>query len=76
MIGIICAMDVELEKILEMMDQKQSEIVSDIVYHQGKIGDQDVVCAVCGVGKVFAAMCTQAIGPWKGPNSSSLLTTR
>ncbi len=61
MIGIICAMDVELEKILEMMDQKQSEIVSDIVYHQGKIGDQDVVCAVCGVGKVFAAMCTQAM---------------
>ena len=61
MIGIICAMDVELEKILTMMENEQGDIISGIVFHKGTIGGKEVVCAVCGVGKVFAAMCTQTM---------------
>ena len=61
MIGIICAMDVELEKILAMMEKEQGDIISGIVYHRGTIGGKDAVCVVCGVGKVFAAMCTQTM---------------
>ena len=61
MIGIICAMDLELEKILAMMEDEQGDMISGIVYHRGKIGGKDAVCAVCGVGKVYAAMCTQTM---------------
>jgi adenosylhomocysteine nucleosidase len=61
MIGIICAMDVELEKILAMMENEQGEMIGSVVFHKGTIGGTDVVCAVCGVGKVFAAMCTQSM---------------
>ena len=61
MIGIICAMDVELEKILTMMENEQGDIISGIVFHKGTIGGKDAVCAVYGVGKVFAAMCTQTM---------------
>lgn len=61
MIGIICAMDVELEKILAMMSEDVTETVSRITFHKGKIGAREVVCAVCGVGKVFAGMCAQTM---------------
>ena len=62
MTGIICAMEVELEKIRAMMDPVEGEFeYSSIKYYLGKISGKGVVCAVCGVGKVFAAMCAQTM---------------
>ncbi len=61
MTGIIGAMSVETQKLIGMMSEKQSETVSGIVFTKGKIGGRDVVVATCGVGKVFAALCTEAM---------------
>lgn len=61
MTGIIAAMSIEAEKILENMTEKQAVIVSGVTYTKGKIGREDVVIAVCGVGKVFAAICAEAM---------------
>ena len=62
MTGIICAMEVELEKIKAMMDPIEGEFeYSSVKYYLGKISGKGVVCAVCGVGKVFAAICAQTM---------------
>lgn len=61
MIGIIGAMDIEIEHITMQMTDKEENIISGICYTKGKISGQDVVTAVCGIGKVFAAMCAQTM---------------
>lgn len=61
MTGIIGAMSVETQKLIGMMSEKQSETVSGIEFTKGRIGGRDVVVAACGVGKVFAALCTEAM---------------
>ena len=61
MIGIIGAMDVEIENIIKNMTDIKSEEISSVTYTSGKLKGKDVVCAVCGIGKVFAAICTQTM---------------
>lgn len=61
MIGIIGAMDVEIENIIKNMTDTQTEEISSVTYTKGKLRGKDVVCAVCGIGKVFAAICTQTM---------------
>ncbi len=61
MIGIIGAMEIEIEKIAEKMENPTSRTVSGIKYTHGFIGEKEVVCAVCGIGKVFAAICAQTM---------------
>lgn len=61
MVGIIGAMAVEVEKLLEKMTGEKTETVSGIVYHIGKIGNTDCAVAQCGVGKVAAAVCAQTM---------------
>ncbi len=61
MTGIICAMDVEMEKILGMMEGDDVISYSSVDYHVGKIGGKQAVCAICGIGKVAAAICTQTM---------------
>ncbi len=60
-IGIICAMSSEAEKLLAEMQDKEEKTVGSILFHTGKIGEKTVVLAVCGIGKVFAAMCAQTM---------------
>ncbi len=60
-LGIIAAMTIEAELIVASMSEPKTEKCGGITYTLGKIGDTDVICAVCGVGKVFAAMCAQAM---------------
>ncbi|MBP3378323.1 MAG: 5'-methylthioadenosine/adenosylhomocysteine nucleosidase [Clostridia bacterium] len=60
-LGIIAAMTIEAELIVASMNDPIKEKCGGIEYTLGKIGDIDVICAVCGVGKVFAAMCAQAM---------------
>ncbi len=61
MIGIICAMQIEIDKINEEIENKTTETVSGITFTKGTLYGKEIVTAVCGVGKVFAAICTEAM---------------
>ena len=61
MIGIIAAMNLEMEHLRTHMNNPVSETISGISFVRGRIGQQEVVTAVCGIGKVFAALCAQTM---------------
>ena len=67
MIGIIAAMQVELDLIKNSLDNVKEEKRGGITFYIGKYKDKEVVGAVCGVGKVFAAMCAEAMIMAYGP---------
>lgn len=58
-LGIIGAMRIEVEKLKSQIIELKIETISQIDFYSGKLYGKDVVVAVCGVGKVHAAMCTQ-----------------
>jgi len=60
-LGIIAAMKIEAELIEAAMRDIVRETCGSIEYCLGKIGNTDVVLAVCGIGKVFAAICAQTM---------------
>lgn len=59
MVGIICAMTVEIEGIIAKMENVEHQFIAKMVFTTGTIGNTEVVAVECGVGKVNAAMCTQ-----------------
>ena len=61
MIAIITAMEVELRDILSRMEAPQPVEKPGLSGYVGKLHGQEVLAAVCGVGKVCAAQCTQMI---------------
>ena len=61
MIGIIAAMNVEMESLRSYMTDTTTETISGVTFVRGMLEGKEVVTAVCGIGKVFAAMCTQAM---------------
>ncbi len=61
MIGIIGAMGVEINTLLGVLENRETQVISGITYSKGTIYGKEVVLAVCGVGKVFAAICTQTM---------------
>lgn len=61
MIGIICAMDIEAENIIAEMETVKTEKISGTEYTVGTLYGKDTVVAVCGIGKVFASACTEAM---------------
>lgn len=61
MLGIIGAMDEEVAKLKEMIENLQIVYKSGMDFFSGKIEGTDVVVVKCGVGKVNAAMCTQTM---------------
>ena len=60
-IGIIAAMDLELNELKAAMADTETETVSGIEFVRGTVEGRPVVAAVCGIGKVFAAMCAQTM---------------
>lgn len=60
-IGIIGAMQMEVDNLKESLENQSTEIVSGVSFVSGNVGDVEVVAAVCGVGKVFAAICAEAM---------------
>lgn len=60
-VGIIGAMKEEIEAVKEMATNTTKETYSGIEFVSGKIFDVNVVIAVCGIGKVFAAICAQTM---------------
>lgn len=61
MIGIIGAMEVEVEKLRDAMDITGKQNVAGMVFYCGRINDMEVVLVRSGVGKVNAAVCTQIL---------------
>lgn len=60
-IGIIAAMDMEIDGIKKAVESPETVSVGGVDFVCGKIGDKEVFVAKCGVGKVYAAMCAQAM---------------
>ena len=60
-IGIIAAMDLELNELKAAMADTETETVSGIEFVRGTVEGRHVVAAVCGIGKVYAAMCAQTM---------------
>ena len=60
-IGIIGAMEPEVEAIIATLEERAQETVSGITFYTGKIGEKCVAVAKCGIGKVFAALCAQTM---------------
>lgn len=61
MIGIIGAMEVEVNAIIDMLENKKEKVIGPIAFTLGTINGKDVVVAKCGIGKVFAAMCAESM---------------
>ncbi|GGE57409.1 5'-methylthioadenosine/adenosylhomocysteine nucleosidase [Priestia taiwanensis] len=61
MIGIIGAMQIEIEKIKQHMTITSKARIAGFSFYRGCIGDTEVVLTKCSVGKVNAAACTQLL---------------
>lgn len=61
MIGIIGAMDIEVDLLKAQMQEPQTKTVSGISFVQGLLCGRPAVVARCGVGKVNAAVCAQTM---------------
>ena len=61
MIGIICALDIEAEKLKANLESPARERFGRLEFTTGKLRGQDVAIGMAGVGKVNAAMCAQTM---------------
>lgn len=61
MLGIIGAMDEEVAKIKEQMENVKVMSKAAMDFYEGTLGGKDVVVVRSGIGKVNAAMCTQIL---------------
>ena len=60
-IGIIAALEVETNLLEEALEDSKTETYAGVEFCSGTIGNYDVVVVQCGIGKVSAAACTQAM---------------
>ena len=61
MIGIIGAMDSEVDSLFTRMSSKEKININNLTFYKGKLYDKDVVIVKCGIGKVNAALCAQLL---------------
>ena len=61
LVGIIGAMDLEVQALKGLMDNAVVETISTIDFYKGNINGVETVVAVAGVGKVNAAVCSQTM---------------
>lgn len=61
MLGIIGAMDEEVAKIKEQMDDVKVMSKAAMDFYEGTLNGKEVVVVRSGIGKVNAAMCTQIL---------------
>ena len=61
MLGIIGAMDIEMDGLKKEMDSPQIKAIAGMNFYKGKISGKEVVAVKCGIGKVNAAICTQVL---------------
>ena len=61
LIGIIGAMDIEVESLKSEIVDLKTEKIGDMEFYCGKIGNSDVIVVKSGIGKVNAARCAQTL---------------
>lgn len=61
MIGLIAAMSIEMENLCALATVREERCVSGIRFVTATLDGKDVVLAVCGEGKVNAALCAEAM---------------
>ena len=61
MIGILCALDREIEELLNELEGTEHRKLCGYDYAVGTLRGQRVVLCKCGVGKVNAAVCAQTM---------------
>ncbi len=60
-IGIIGAMDVEIDILKQNITQYRQTTIGGCVYYDGFIGDTKCVLVKCGIGKVNASICATTL---------------
>lgn len=60
-LGIIGAMEEEVETLLEQMEEKCASTKAGSTFYEGKLNGLDAVVIQCGIGKVNAALCVQIL---------------
>lgn len=60
-LGIIGAMNEELEILIKDMELESKETKANMTFHRGRLWGKNVIAVVCGIGKVNAAICTQIL---------------
>lgn len=61
MIGIICALSIEVEGLEKLLQNKEEHTYAKMRFVSGTIGGKEVVLTECGIGKVNAAMSAQVM---------------
>ncbi|MCT4606419.1 MAG: 5'-methylthioadenosine/adenosylhomocysteine nucleosidase [Marinisporobacter sp.] len=60
-IGIIGAMDEEIQILKEKMELEREEQFAGMIFYKGKLMGKDIVVVRSGIGKVNAGVCTQVL---------------
>lgn len=60
-IGVIGALDDEVRELISSLSDRVTEHAGSIEFNLGRLFGKNVVIAKCGVGKVFAALCAEAM---------------
>ena len=61
MIGIIAAMDEEINALKDLMTDVEEKTIDHIDFFQGKIDDNEIVLCKSGIGKVYATIATTTL---------------
>ena len=61
MVGLIGAMAVEVEGLMAQMEGRTEKRIGMDTFVTGRLFGQEAVLAVCGPGKVNAALCAQSM---------------
>ncbi len=59
--GIICPMPEELAPFKEAMRINEVKQISGLTFYEGELADRHAVLVQCGIGKVNAAVCAEAL---------------
>lgn len=57
-IAIICAMDIEANSLIDLLENKETINILDKTFYCGKIGNVDIAVSISGIGKVAAGITT------------------
>ena len=61
MICVIAAMELEVEKLISLLESRAKQKINGYDIYTGDINKRNIVIGIVGVGKVSAAICTQII---------------